>query len=108
MATKDRYQQSKVPIKDKGGTMAIRVSHQDTVKAVLDSKAVDFAAVGKVVAQVGPSLSLADEPWETFCGTMRLFLRIFILNPPIGFPPQWNSIADLAQLREIAGELRKG
>jgi hypothetical protein len=76
------------------------------VKAVLDSKAVDFGAIGKVFAQVGPTLSLADEPWESFCGTMRYFIRIFILNPPVGFPPQWNTVADLAQLRELAGELK--
>ncbi len=86
--------------------MATRVSHQDIVKAVLDSKAVDFAAVGKLVAQVGPGLALADEPWESFCGTMRMFIRLYILNPPIGFPPQWNSVADLAQLREVAGGLK--
>ena len=86
--------------------MATRVSHQEIVKAVLDSKAVDFAAVGKLVAQVGPTLSLADEPWESFCSTMRSFIRVFILSPPIGFPPQWNSIADLAQLREAAGGLK--
>jgi len=86
--------------------MAIRVSHQDIVKSVLESKAVDFAALGKLFAQVGPTLSLADEPWESFCGTMRYFIRIFILNPSGGFPSQWNSIADLGQLREVAGELK--
>jgi len=86
--------------------MAIRISHQDIVKTVLDAKAIDFDGIGKVVAKLGPSLALADEPWENFCGTMRYFIRIFILNPPIGFPPQWNTVADLAQLREVAGELK--
>jgi hypothetical protein len=86
--------------------MVVRTSHQDIVKTVLDSKAVDFAAVGKVLAQVGPSLSLADEPWENFCGTMRYFIRVYILNPPIGFPPQWNTVANLAELKDVAGELR--
>ncbi|HEX7777801.1 MAG TPA: hypothetical protein VF424_01105 [Vicinamibacterales bacterium] len=81
--------------------MATRVNHQDIVKAVLESKAVDFGAVGKLAAQVGPSLALADEPWESFCGTMRYFIRIFILNPP-----PWGPFGDLSSLREVAGELK--
>jgi hypothetical protein len=84
--------------------MAARVNHQDIVKAVLDAKAVNFEAVGKVVAQLGPALSLADEPWESFCWTMRFFIRIFRHEPPIASP--WNSIADLGQLRDVAGELK--
>jgi hypothetical protein len=79
--------------------MATRVNHQDIVKAVLDSKAVDLAAVGKMVAQFGPALSLADEPWDGFCGTMRHFIHIYVVN--IG-----SSFADLGQLREVAGELK--
>lgn len=86
--------------------MAIRVTHQDIVKTVLESKAVDFAALGKVVAELGPRLALADEPWENFCGTMRWFIRVFILYPPIGGPRQLNSIGELSQLREVAGELK--
>jgi hypothetical protein len=84
--------------------MAARVNHQDIVKVVLDAKAVNFEAVGKVVAQLGPTLSLADEPWESFCWTMRFFIRIFRHEPPIVSP--WNPIADLAQLRDVAGELK--
>jgi len=84
--------------------MATRINHQEIVKAVLESKAVDFVALGKVVTQLGPTLSLADEPWEDFCGTMRGFIRVYRLNPQIGFPS--NSLADLGQLREVSGELR--
>ncbi len=40
--------------------------HKQLVKKLLDSKAVDFAAIGKVVAELGPSLSLAEEPGD-FC-----------------------------------------
>jgi hypothetical protein len=64
--------------------MGNRVNHQDLVKKFLDTKAVDFAAVGKVVAEAGPSLSLADEPWDGFCGTMRTFFHCYILNPGLG------------------------
>lgn len=85
--------------------MASRINHQEIVKSVLDAKAVDFAAVGKLVERLGPTLSIADEPWESFCGTMRMFIRIFILNPHFGSLNQ--GLADLGQLREIAGELKR-
>jgi hypothetical protein len=84
--------------------MATRINHQEIVKTVLDSKAVDFAAVGRLMAEVGPGLALADEPWESFCGTMRMFIRIFILNPP-GFP-YGNAFGEFGQLRDVAGELK--
>lgn len=58
------------------------LTHQDVVRQLLASKAVDFNAIGKVVAEVGPALALADEPWEGFCGTMRRFLVLYrIYNP---------------------------
>jgi hypothetical protein len=31
---------------------------------------VDLAAIGKVVAKVGPALALADEPWEGFSSAL--------------------------------------
>jgi hypothetical protein len=86
--------------------MAHRIGHQEIVKSVLDAKAVDFDAVGKVVAKIGPTISLADEPWEVFCGTMQLFVRVFRLDPPIGFPPRLGSALDLSQLRDVAAELK--
>jgi hypothetical protein len=63
--------------------MANRVNHQDIVKRLLDSKAVDFAAIGKTVTDLGPSLALADEPWEGFCGTMRYFIHLYRLPGPV-------------------------
>jgi hypothetical protein len=82
--------------------MSNRINHQEIVKKILDSKAVDFAAVGKVVAELGPSISLSDEPWEGFCGTMRTFIRILVLNPHAGVVPE-----DLAALRGATGELQR-
>jgi hypothetical protein len=70
--------------------MANRVNHQDIVRKVLEEKAVDFAAVGKVVAEIGPALSLADEGWEGFCGTMRTFFHCFIIVNP-NPPPVWGA-----------------
>ena len=51
--------------------MSNRVNHQEIVKKLLDAKVVDFSAIGKTFAQIGPSLALADAPWEGWCGTMR-------------------------------------
>jgi hypothetical protein len=81
--------------------MANRVNHQDVVKKLLDSKAVDFAAIGRAVGELGPAMSLADEPWESFCGTMRIFIRIFIIRGPV----LGSSVENLAQLGGVAKEL---
>jgi hypothetical protein len=84
--------------------MAIRVNHQDIVKRVLESKAVDFAAIGRTLAEIGPSLAMADEPWEGWCGTMRGFIRIHILSwPGSGV----TNVEDLGGLRGAAGELER-
>lgn len=82
--------------------MANRVNHQETVKRLLDAKAIDFGAIGKAVAEIGPSISMADEPWETFCGTMRAFVRIFVIHGPVG----GNPVEDLGALRGVANELK--
>jgi hypothetical protein len=83
--------------------MANRINHQDIVKRLLDAKTVDFAAIGSAVGQLGPTVSMADEPWEVFCGTMRRFVRVYHIN----FNNDLNNIEDLAKLSGVAGELRK-
>jgi hypothetical protein len=75
------------------------VNRADVVRKLIDTKAVDFAAIGKAVGELGPVLSVADEPWEGFCGTMRFFIRIFILTDP-GLP-----VEDLGSLAAAAEEL---
>ena len=81
--------------------MATRVNHQEIVKKLMENRAVDFKAIGETFAEVGPALSMADEPWEGFCGTMRIFIRVFIIHgPSIG------NVESLADLRGLAGELK--
>ena len=65
-----------------GGSVAVAID--------IDEKFVDgdFKAIGNVVAELGPSMALADEPWEGFCGTMRTFIRLYILNPFPGVDQQ--------------------
>jgi hypothetical protein len=75
--------------------------HKQLVKKLLDAKAVDFAAIGKIVAEVGPSLSLADEPGDWFCGTNRIFFHVYrVFNP--GLP-----VEDLGELAVKAQELQR-
>ena len=81
--------------------MANRVNHQEIVKKLIDTKAIDFKAIGATFAEVGPALSMADEPWDGFCGTMRTFVRVFIIHGPSS-----GSVEGLAALRGVAGELK--
>jgi hypothetical protein len=63
------------------------VNHRDIVKRLLDSKAVDFNAIGKAVSELGPELALLDEPGDhCFCGTMRLFVHLYRFPPPVPTP----------------------
>ena len=87
----------------RGEAMVVRLRHEDTVKAILNAKAVDFTALGKIIAEIGPSIATAQEPWEDICGTGWHFVRVFHL-PPIGLPG--TQIADLGALRQVAGELK--
>jgi hypothetical protein len=60
--------------------------HRQIVKKLLDSKGVDFAAIGKVLGEVGPSLAVADfDDSDWFCGTMRIFIRVLRIDNP-GIP----------------------
>ena len=73
--------------------------HRQIVKQLLESKAVDFNAVGRVVAEVGPGLSLAEEPGDYFCGTNRIFFHIYRVFNPSG------PIESLGELAASAKEL---
>jgi len=75
--------------------------HKQLVKKLLDTKAVDFAAIGKVVAELGPSLSLAEEPGDFFCGTNRIFIHVYrVFNPGV-------QIEDLGELAAKARDLQR-
>ncbi|RUL78917.1 hypothetical protein [Dyella choica] len=82
--------------------MATRVNHQEIVKKLLDTKAVDFNAIGKTVAELGPSMAMADEPWEGFCGTMRFFVHLYVIHQP----GTGNTVENLESLSRSTGELR--
>jgi hypothetical protein len=86
---------------NKETSMSNSEQHRQIVKKVLDSKAVDFTAIGKVLGDVGPSLALADfDGIDGFCGTMRFFIRILRIDNP-GIP-----VENLGDLGANAGELQ--
>jgi hypothetical protein len=64
---------------------------------LLDSGAVNFEALGRTIAAVGPSAVMLDDGWERFCGSnFRLF--------------RWRAGLELEQLsvlREVGRELRR-
>ncbi len=66
-------------------------------KLVLESKVIDYEALGKTVAKLGPQLALMDDQWENFCGTMKYYIRIFRLPP---FGPR---VPDLDRLKMLDG-----
>jgi len=80
--------------------MATTVNHQDIVKSLLNSKAIDFAAIGKAFAEVGPAIAIADEPWEGFCGTMRYFVHVYKIPTPV------SQVEEIEELGAAAEELR--
>lgn len=81
--------------------------HRLVVQRLLESKAVDFTAIGKVIGEVGPSLALSDfDGVDGFCGTMRYFIRVFRLNPGVPGTNEFeNSVENLGELGASATEL---
>jgi hypothetical protein len=61
--------------------MPDQMNHRDIVKRLLDSKAVDFAAIGKTVGEVGPALAMLDDGVDGFCGTNRYFVHVYQWPP---------------------------
>jgi hypothetical protein len=63
--------------------MSSKVNRQDIVQALLDAKAVDFAAIGKVLAEHGPRIALMEEDYDVFCYTMEGFCGTIRIHPPV-------------------------
>ena len=78
------------------------IRHQEIVSKVLENKAVDFEAIGRMVGELGPTMASTYEPWEGFCGTMRNFVRVYRLSGVgVGGP-----VEDLGQLAASTKELQ--
>lgn len=81
--------------------MVKRVNHQEVVDALLESNAINFEAIGSTIAKLGPQLAASDEPWESFCLTMRMMIWMYRIPGPRG-----PILGDLAALRDESSELR--
>lgn len=76
--------------------------HKEVTKSILDAKIINYEALGKTISTLGPSLALRDDPWETFCGTMKFYIRIFRL-PPVG--PRVEELERLERLENLGSHL---
>jgi hypothetical protein len=81
--------------------MSTSTTHREIVKKLLESKAVDFNALGKVIADVGPGLAAAEGlEGDGFCGTNRSFIRVYRI-----FTPE-TPIENLSELAARTAELQ--
>jgi hypothetical protein len=69
--------------------MGLSGNDREVVAALIETKAIDFEAVGGALASFGPTLALDGDLEDFFCGTMRYFVRVFrpwptAVNPNVG------------------------
>ncbi|MER3483759.1 MAG: hypothetical protein C4332_12005 [Meiothermus sp.] len=66
------------------------------VSVLLETKAINFEALGRAIAQVGPSsIAIYDDGWERWCGSD---LRIYRWPRPFG-------LEDILKLQELVNKL---
>ncbi len=56
--------------------MGLGGREREIVSTLVETKAVDFEAIGKVLAEFGPAMALDMDYENGFCGTMRGFARL--------------------------------
>ncbi len=82
--------------------MSASTNHRQIVQKLLESKAVDFAALGKVIAEAGPVLAAAEDfEGDGFCGTNRFFIRVYRIFTPETPVENLNELA--ARTAELQG-----
>ena len=81
-------------------TKGFSEAEREVVTALIDSKAVDFEALGSMVAKHGARATLQFDGEDIFCGTMRRFVRVFRLRDELA------GLEQLADLRELADKVR--
>lgn len=72
------------------------------VEALLETKAVDFRALGSVVAEFGNALALEDEGENVICGIWPGHVIRFI-----HLPDPFAQLEDIEQLRAVARQLTR-
>jgi hypothetical protein len=74
-------------------------STNEVVKALLDAKAVDFQAIGAVVAKYGATAAMTLDYEDVFCGTMRGFVHL------VRIPTPGSSVENLPSLGSVSTHL---
>lgn len=81
--------------------MGMSGKDREVVAALIETKAVDFEAIGNTLAAFGPTLALDGDFEDGFCGTMRYFIRVFRPWPgPVVDQSQIASSGLSAELRD--------
>lgn len=74
-------------------------NEQEIVKALIETKAVDFQSMGTAIAKFGAAAAVSLDYEDVFCGTMRRFIRVFRLRDDIA------SLEGLAELQKVSREV---
>lgn len=77
-------------------------AERQIVSTLLETKAVDFEALGAAVAKHGADATFNLDGEDVFCGTMRRFIRTFRLND-VG-----NPVENLAELSRLITNIQRG
>jgi hypothetical protein len=75
-------------------------SEREIVKTLVETKAINFEAIGSALAKYGPTMAFLLDGDEGFCGTMRNFTRVYRLVTPT------TPVENLESLRQIGGDLQ--
>jgi hypothetical protein len=75
-------------------------NEQEIVKVLIETKAVDFQAIGNALAKHGASATLTFSGEDIFCGTMRRFVRVFRIRDQVA------GLEQLAELQRLSGEIK--
>ena len=75
-------------------------AERQIVTALIETKALDFKALGDVFAKHGPSATFALDGEDVFCGTMRRFIRVFRLADNM------LNVEQLADLSKISTDIQ--
>jgi len=63
--------------------MPLSEREREIVKTLTETKAVDFEAIGRALAQFGPTAALEIDYEPVFCGTMRHYINLYRWPGPV-------------------------
>jgi hypothetical protein len=63
--------------------MPLSEREREIVKTLIDTKAVDFEAIGRSLSKFGPTAALEMDYEPVYCGTMRYYIHLYRLPNPV-------------------------